>query len=296
MKVKGMEDRIVDIVAILIVTFFSICCIYPIIYCFSMSLSGNDAIVLGSVKLWPVGFSLESYALVLQNKEFVRSLINSVVYTILGTLLSLTANLTLGYVLSRKNFVFKKFLTVFLLIPMMFSGGLIPTFKLINSLGMYNNVLALILPGAVSIWNAILAKTFFQSTIPQDVIESAVVDGASDMKIFVKIVLPLSTTIIAILSLYAAIGIWNDYFTALVYIRDETLQPLQLFLKDVLAAQSSMSSMSDMLDPANYISNYVNSQRIKYVLIVVSTLPIMLVYPSIQKYFVKGVMLGSVKG
>ena len=296
MKVKSFEDRFVDIAAIIIVTFVAACCLYPVIFCVSMSLSGNDAIITSSVKLLPKGFNLESYRLVLQDTTFVRSFLNSVVYTVLGTLISLFFNLTLGYVLSRRNFVFKNLITIMILITMMFGGGLIPTFLLIKKLKLYNTIWALLLPGAVSTWNVILAKTFFQSTIPEDVIESAIIDGADDFRIFTRIVLPLSTTIIAILALYAAVGIWNDYFAAMIYIRDKTMQPLQLYLKEILAAQADMSAMGSMLDPSDYIKNYVNSQRIKYVLIVVSTLPIMVVYPFIQRYFVKGVMLGSVKG
>lgn len=296
MRYKSLEDRIVDIVAIIIVAFVAICCVYPVVYCVSMSLSSDDAIVKHSVTLLPVGFSFESYKIVLEDSKFVTSLVNSVYQTVLGTVLSLFFNLTLGYVLSRRNFIFKPQLTVFILIPMFFGGGLIPSYLLIRSLGLYNTIWAIVLPGAVSIWNAILAKTFFMSTIPDDVIESSIMDGANDFTIFLRIVLPLSTTIIAILALYAAVGRWNDYFSALIYLKDETLQPLQLYLRNILSAQASSSSMSDMMDTTDYISNYVNSQRIKYVLIVVSTLPIIIVYPFIQKFFVKGVMLGSVKG
>lgn len=297
MKIKSKEDRIVDVSAIIIVTLYASFCIYPIIYCLSMSLSGTDAIIRSSVRLLPQGLNLDSYKLVLNNAKFFMYFKNAVSYTVIGTILSLAANLTLGYVLSRKNFVFKRALTIYILIPMMFGGGLIPSFLLIKSLHMYNTIWALVLPGAVSIWNSILAKTFFQSTIPDDVIESAIIDGASDWKIFMRIVLPLSTTIIAILALYAAVGIWNDYFTALIYIKDDALKPLQLYLKEVLSNSANVStSLSAMLDPKDYAANYVNTTRIKYVLIIVSTLPIMIVYPFIQKYFVKGVMLGSVKG
>ncbi len=297
MRTKSTEDRIVDAIAIFLVVLYASCCVYPIIYCFSMSLSGTDAIISSSVRLLPRGFNVESYNLVLSNNKFFTYFKNAVFYTVLGTLFSLAANLALGYVMSRRNFVFKKALTVYILIPMLFSGGLIPSFLLIKSLQMYNTIWALVVPGAVSSWNAILAKTFFQSTIPDEVIESAIIDGASDWKIFLRIVLPLSTTIIAILSLYAAVGIWNDYFTALIYIKDDKLKPLQLYLKEVLSNSSNVStSLSGMLDPKDYAANYVNTQRIKYVLIIVSTLPIMAVYPFIQKYFVKGVMLGSIKG
>lgn len=296
MRYKSVEDRVVDVVAIIIVALVAICCLYPIVYCFSMSLSGDDAIVKHSVTLLPIGFNFESYLMVLKDAKFVTSFLNSVNYTVVGTLLSLFFNLTLGYVLSRKNFVFNRQLTVLILIPMFFGGGLIPTYMLIKSLGLYNTMWAIVLPGAVSTWNAILAKTFFLSTIPNEVIESGIVDGANDIQIFARIVLPLSTTIIAILALYSAVGYWNDYFAALIYLKDEAMQPLQLYLRNVLSAQATSSSLSGMLDAADYISNYVNSERIKYVLIVVSTLPIIVVYPFIQKFFVKGVMLGSVKG
>jgi ABC-type glycerol-3-phosphate transport system permease component len=293
-KIKSTEDRVIDVLAALIVAFYAICCLYPIVHCLSMSFSDDAAIVRHSVWLWPEGFNFESYKLVLEYDGFLNSFKNAVVYTVLGTIFSLFCNLTLGYVLSRRNFVFKKFLTVYILIPMMFSGGLIPPFLLIKSLGMYNTIWAIIIPGAVSVWNAILAKTFFQSTIPNEVVESAVLDGANDFSILLRIVLPLSTTIIAILALYAAVGIWNDYFNALIYLKDEALKPLQVLLKEVLSVTGS--SISDLMSSEDYLKNYVNGERIKYVLIIVSCLPIMVIYPSIQKYFVKGVMLGSVKG
>jgi putative aldouronate transport system permease protein len=293
MKIKSTEDRVIDILAALIVAIYAIFCLYPLIYCLSMSLSGDDHIVKHDVWLLPKGFNLESYKMVLEYRGFLNSFKNAVVYTVLGTLASLFCNLSLGYVLSRRNFVFKKFLTVYILIPMMFSGGLIPSFLLIKSLGLYDTIWAIIIPGAVSVWNAILAKTFYQSTIPNEVVESAVLDGASDLSILFRIVLPLSTTIIAILALYAAVGIWNDYFNALIYLKDEALKPLQLLLKEVLSVTGS--AISDLMGD-DYLKNYVNGERMKYVLIIVSCLPIMVVYPSIQKYFVKGVMLGSVKG
>ena len=293
MKIKSTEDRVIDILAALIVAIYAIFCLYPLIYCLSMSLSGDDHIVKHDVWLLPKGFNLESYKMVLEYRGFLNSFKNAVVYTVLGTLASLFCNLSLGYVLSRRNFVFKKFLTVYILIPMMFSGGLIPSFLLIKSLGLYDTIWAIIIPGAVSVWNAILAKTFYQSTIPNEVVESAVLDGASDLSILFRIVLPLSTTVIAILALYAAVGIWNDYFNALIYLKDEALKPLQLLLKEVLSVTGS--AISDLMGD-DYLKNYVNGERMKYVLIIVSCLPIMVVYPSIQKYFVKGVMLGSVKG
>ena len=293
-RIRSTEDRVIDILAIIIVAIAAICCLYPVVYCASMSFSDDDAILKSSVRLLPKGFNLESYQKVLADPTFLISFKNAVIQTILATLSSLFYNLAFGYVLMRHGF-FHNALTKFMLVPMMFGGGLIPSFLLIKSLGLYNTIWSLIIPAA-SFWNAILARTFFQSTIPQDVIESAVIDGANEFQIFLKIVLPLSTTIIAILALYAAVGRWNDYFGPLIYLRDETLQPLQLYLKDILSTSATQKNMSSMLETDNYVKNFVNAERIKYVLIIVSCLPIMVVYPFIQKYFVKGVMLGSVKG
>ena len=167
--------------------------------------------------------------------------------------------------------------------------------QVIKSLGLYNTIWALVLPGAVGVWNSILAKTFFKTTIPDGIFEAAIMDGANHFQILWYIVLPLSKTIIAIIALFTGVGIWNDYFGALIYITDKNLYPLQLYLKDILSAQSNMSSLSGVLDTNDYVSNFVNSQRIKFVLIVVSTIPIAIIYPFVQKYFVKGITLGSIK-
>ena len=296
MKIRSKEDRFVDIAAIIIVGVAAFICLYPIVYCFSMSLSDDNAIVTSSVRLLPKGINLESYKRVVKDPNFLIYFKNSIVQTLLATVFSLIGCMTLGFVLARRNFVFKKFLTTFILIPMMFGGGLIPSYMLIKAIGLYNTVWALVLPGFVSIWNAILARTFIQSVIPDELTEAAVLDGASDIQIFIRIVLPLSTTIIAILSLYAAVGRWNDYFGPLIYLPDKSLKPLQLYLKEVLASAATTQALTGMLTAEDYVGNYVNGERIKYVLIIVSTLPIIVVYPMIQKYFVKGVMIGSIKG
>lgn len=295
MKFKSKEDTIVNVVSITITALFALICLYPIVYCLSMSISSDDAIIKGTVWLFPDGLSFESYKLLFSDKMFWVALFNSVLYTVLGTIISLFGNLTLGYVLSRPKFVFKKALNIYILIPMLFSGGLIPTFLVIKSLGLYNTIWAIILPGAVGIWNCILVKTFFKTTIPDGIIEAAYIDGANHFQILRYIVLPLSKTIIAIIALFTAVGIWNDYFGPLIYLTNKDLYPLQLYLKDILSAQTNMANISGVLNSTDYIKNLVNSQRIKYVLIIVSTLPIAIVYPFVQKYFVKGIMIGSIK-
>lgn len=295
MKIKSKEDVVVDIVSIVLTAIFALICLYPIVYCLSMSFSGDDAVIKGSVWLFPNGINFESYALLFSDKMFWRSLFNSVFYTVLGTFLSLIGNLSLGYVLSRPKFIFKKVLNIYILIPMLFSGGLIPTFLVIKALGLYNTIWALVLPGAVGTWNCILVRTFFKTTIPEGIIEASYMDGANHFQILRYVVLPLSKTIIAIIGLFTAVGIWNDYFNALIYLTDKNLYPLQLYLKDILSAQTNMANISGILNSSDYVKNLVNSQRIKYVLIIVSTLPIAIVYPFVQKYFVKGVMIGSIK-
>lgn len=295
MKIKSKEDIVVDIVSIVLTAIFALICLYPIVYCLSMSFSSDDAVIRGTVWLFPKGINFESYALLFSDKMFWRSLFNSIFYTVLGTFLSLIGNLSLGYVLSRPKFIFKKALNIYILIPMLFSGGLIPTFLVIKSLGLYNTIWALVLPGAVGTWNCILVRTFFKTTIPEGIIEASYMDGANHFQILRYVVLPLSKTIIAIIGLFTAVGIWNDYFNALIYLTDKNLYPLQLYLKDILSAQTNMANISGILNSSDYVKNLVNSQRIKYVLIIVSTLPIAIVYPFVQKYFVKGVMIGSIK-
>ena len=195
----------------------------------------------------------------------------------------------------RRDFVFYNALSIFTLIPMFFGGGLIPKFLLVKDLGLYNDWAAIILPAGVSIWNAILAKSFIRNNIPNELIEAATIDGANDFQILFRLILPLSTTIIAILCLYAAVGFWNDYMDALIYLQDTSLQPLQLYLRNILLKSTALVD-DPSIDPDAVIKTLVENNRIKYVLIVVSTLPIVIFYPFLQRYFVKGVMLGSVKG
>lgn len=294
MHFKTAEDRIVDTLAVVIVSIFAIICLYPLIYCVSMSFSDDNAILLNKVVLFPIGFNLESYVTVLNQPMFWSSLRNSVVYTLLQGCWSTVWTFTLGYVLTKSNFVLKKFLDVFILIPMFFGGGLIPTFLLMRSLGLYNNIWVMFLPATVNIYNAILVKTFVRANIPGEIIETALLDGANELQTLVKIIMPLSTTIIAIIFLYVAMGAWNDYFHALVYLKDKAMHPLQLYLKSTMA--SGLTELLDPGDTAQMLKNTIEQTRIRYVLVVVISLPVAVLYPFIQKYFVKGVMLGSLKG
>ncbi|MBO4378241.1 MAG: carbohydrate ABC transporter permease [Clostridia bacterium] len=295
MKHSSMDDRAVNFAAVFLVSLFAICCLYPLIYCLSMSFSSDAAVWENSITLLPKGFNLNSYSTVLSKNQFWLSLRNSAIIVVFGTIWGVACTFTLGYVMTRKNFVFRKFMQVYILIPMFFGGGLIPTFLLIKGLHLYNTLWAIILPGGVSIWNAILVKTFIQTNIPEEMMESAVIDGANDFQIFLRLIVPLSTTIIAIISLYDAVSLWNNYFSPLIYLQDVDLQPLQLYLRNILLKSTAIMDDTST-DPSMIKAALVSNIRTQYVLVVVSTVPIIIFYPFLQKYFVKGVMLGSIKG
>ena len=294
MKHYGLDDRMMDAISVLLVVLFAVCCLYPLVYCLSMSFSSDAAVWENSIKLLPKGFNLNSYATVLAKEQFWISLRNSAVIVAAGTVWGVACTFSLGYLMTRKTFVLHKFMLVYVMIPMFFGGGLIPTFLLIKGLRLYNTLWAIILPGGVNIWNAILVKTFIQSNIPGEVTESAVIDGANDFQIFFRLIVPLSTTIIAIISLYEAVALWNNYFNPLVYLQDANLQPLQLYLRNILRSSAIMEDTST--DPGVIKASLIANIRTQYVLVVVSTVPIIIFYPFLQKYFVKGVMLGSIKG
>ncbi|MFV0401737.1 MAG: carbohydrate ABC transporter permease [Oscillospiraceae bacterium] len=272
-------------------TVMALATLYPFIYVISMSISSADAVLNREVLLFPVGFSLESYKMVFENPDIWRAYGNTIFYTAAGTAINLLLTLTCAYSASRKDFVLRKPLMVFITITMVFNGGMIPTFVLITRLKLYNTIWAILLPGAVSAWNLIIARNFFSTTIPQSVIESARIDGAGELTVFLKIVLPLSRAIIAVLGLFYAVGHWNMWFKAMLYVPDQTLHPLQLFLRRILLLDSPemLAGVDDAFQRVAY------AMQLKYAVIVVATLPILCVYPFLIKYFNKGIMLGAIK-
>jgi len=298
MRVKNsFGDTVFMVVVAAILVIFAVLCLYPFVYSISVSLSGDSAIVNNSVYLLPQGFSLDSYKLVFSQPTIMMAYWNTVRYTVVGTLISLAMTLSYGYMLSKKDFVFHRIMLRYSIVVLLFSGGLIPWFIVINKLRIYNTIWAIVLPGAVSVWNALIARTFFQTTIPESVTESAIIDGCGDFSVFIRIVLPLSKPLIAILALYAGVGFWNDYFNALLLLKDSDKAPLQLLLSHILTVQQQNSVFNSFFSDGMAIrKNVINAQRMKYVMIVVSSAPIILIYPFLQRYFVKGVMLGSIKG
>ena len=273
--------------------------LYPLIYIISASISNPHLVNSGEMWLLPKGITFEGYRTLLGNSSIWRGYLNTIYYTVLGTSINLLVTLPCAYALSREDFYGRRAFTNFMLVTMFLSGGLIPSYLLIRSLGMLNTVWALVIPGAVSVYNVVVTRTFFQSTIPREMEEAAIVDGCSDFRLFMQIVLPLSTPIIAVMALFYGVGHWNSFFSALIYLSDRSMYPLQMILREILILQDMSSNTVNNVtsEMANMLySKQQLAQVIKYGVMIVSSLPVIIVYPFLQKYFVKGMMVGSSKG
>ena len=288
------QDRIYYAAVGIIVTVFLFAVLYPLIYIISSSFSSGTAVSTGKVILWPVDFSLEGYKSVFSNKDILVGYRNTIFYTIAGTFFDVCITLIAAYPLSRRDFVGRNFFSFFFSFTMMFSGGIVPSYLLLKDLHMLNTAWSILLPGALSVYNMLVVKTFMQTSIPPDLLEAAQIDGCSDTKYFFKILLPLSKASIAVISLFYAVGHWNSYFNALMYLNDRELIPLQLVLREILINNKMDADM--VTDPALLEAKAGMADLLKYSLMVVSSVPILCIYPFVQKYFVKGVMVGSVKG
>lgn len=291
---RSMSSRILDIVVHITMIFVLLITILPILHIAAISVSSSSAINRGLVSFWPVELSFEAYRMIWDAGTVPRALGNSAVYTILGTIINLVMTVMMAYPLSRSNLTFRGFYTLIATIPMFFSGGLIPNFLLINNLDMYNTMWALIIPGAISTWNLIIMRTFFQG-IPVALEESAYLDGANDFQILFSIILPLSLPSIATIGMFYAVGHWNSWFNALIYLKSNELYPLQLVLREIViqgqvAKELAEQGIIDTDTPA------ITLESIKYATLFISIIPMLIVYPFVQKYFVKGVMVGSIKG
>jgi putative aldouronate transport system permease protein len=292
------EDIIFDTVVFVLLTIAFFIVAYPLYWVVISSFSKPSAVSGGEVIWRPVGFTWKGYAEVIKNNEVVRGFFNSVFYTICGVAANLIVTLPTSYALSRSSFSGKKPITLFYMITMFFGGGLIPTYLVIKNLHMLNSIWALILPGSLSVYNMIVARTFFKTNISEELYEAAEIDGCSQAKFFFKIALPLSKAIIAILVLYYGVGHWNSYFSALLYISDKKAYPLQLVLRNILITNQTALSQTATTQAAREMLREKQQliEVMKYSLIIISSLPVLVLYPFIQKHFVKGVMIGSVKG
>lgn len=279
-------EAVVHIVMICVV----LLTLLPVIHVISISFSSAAAISRGDVGLWPVEFSVSAYTAIFKSGNVPRSFLNSLYYTALGTAINMLLTTMMAYPLSRTYLTFRKFYNVLVLITMFFSGGLIPTFLTVKNLGLYNTVWAIVLPGAISTWNLIIMRTFFMG-LPAELEESAQLDGANDFTIFARIILPLSKASIATIALFYGVGHWNNWFSGMIYFKNSKSYPLQTILRSIVIN----SEVSDEIT-VDEVINSISAEGIKYSTLVVSMVPMMAVYPFIQKYFVKGVMIGSLKG
>lgn len=275
-----------------------ILCAYPLWFVIIASVSNPDIVAKGEVVLWPRGFTLDGYQAVFRNDDILRGYRNTIFYTVLGTLLDLVVTLPAAYALSRNDFVGRGVVMVFFMVTMFFSGGMIPGYLVVEQLGLLNTPWILILLGAASVFNIIICRTFFANSIPNELQDAAEIDGCSNFQLFTRIILPLSKPIIAVVVLFCAVSHWNSYFSAMLYVTKADLQPLQLVLQDILINSDLMAKMLDnqAIDPTQMAQLEHTKQLVRYSVIIVSSLPVMCLYPLVQKYFVKGIMIGSVKG
>jgi putative aldouronate transport system permease protein len=292
-KNNSRYDKVFDGVIIIIMGVFMILIALPLLHVLASSFSSPEMVNAGKVGLIPVKFSLASYIKVFQNKMIITSFLNTLLYTSVGTIIQLTLQFIAAYPLSRKDLKGKKFWNIFFVIPMFVSGGMIPTYLVVKSLGMINTIWAMIIPGCVGLFNLIIIRTYLTTMIPYELQEAAMIDGANNFRIFIQIILPLAKPIIAVMTLYAIVGYWNSYFNSLLYITDDALFPLQRVLQGLLIANDSGSQIGGNIGSGE---QEMLAESLKYATIVISTAPILMLYPFFQKFFEKGIMVGGVKG
>lgn len=289
---KTKSDRYADIILYGLATVALLLALYPIYFVIIASISSPDMVEGGLVYLIPKGLTVKGYEKVFADSRIWAGYRNTIFYTFAGTFISLMFTLPAAYALSRKDFKARKYFMLLFTITMFFNGGLIPTYLLVKSMNLYNTIWVMLVPFALNVYNLIIARTYFERSIPESLLDAAQIDGCSDFYFFIRIVLPLSKAIIAVIALYYAVAQWNEYFKALVYLRDEKLHTLQIVLRSILLQNQAFEDSA--AEGAADMQNLYD--LIKYATIVVSTIPIISLYPFLQKYFTKGVMIGAIKG
>ena len=297
-KSRSRGDRIFDAIDFILLTLVFLIVAYPLYFILISSISDPVVVARGEVTVVPIGFTLDGYIRVFRESTVMRGFLNSMVYTFVGVAVNLLVTLPTSYALSRRDFFAGRPIMIFYMLTMFVSGGLMPTYLVVKGTGLMDSMWALIVPGAVSVYNMIVARTFFKANIPGELLEAAKLDGCGNTRFFLHIVLPLSSAIIAILVLYYGVGHWNSYFNALLYITDREKWPLQLELRSILL-QNMLSQSKSVMSAAELAEKKrleALVEMMKYSLIIVSSIPVMILYPFVQKHFVKGVTIGSVKG
>ena len=289
---KSRQDKIVDFIIHAIAILMILIVIYPLWFIIIASFSNPADVANGKVWVWPKKWVLDGYRELFKQTAIWRSYANTIIYTLSGTLVALFVNITAGYAMSRKDMAGRKWINLFYIIPMFISGGLIPIYLIVKDFNLIDSFWVMIIPFSVSTYNIIVARTFFNSSLPEGLWESAQIDGCGTIRYFFQFALPLSKAIIAVIGLWTAVGIWNSWFNALIYLQSESLQPLQLLLRRILISNQSLlgAATGEMASELRRLSDMM-----KYASIVVSTIPIMCLYPFLQKYFNQGVMIGAIK-
>ena len=291
---ESAVDRIFMMGNTAVLLIITVIILLPLIFIVAASFSSAEAVIAGKVTLWPVDFSLLGYETIFEHKKVWNGFANSLFYTFFGTIFNVFMTIIAAYPLSRQDLVGRRFITFAFIFTMLFSGGLIPTYMVVRDLGLLNTRWAMILPTGIGPFNLLITITFFRTTIPPELIEAARIDGASDFRTFRSIILPLARPIIAVLTLFYAVNThWNTYFQALIYLKDQDLFPLQIVLREILIQNSIDASM--LIDIEDLVAREGLRELLKYSLIVVASVPVMIIYPFVQRHFVKGMMIGSVK-
>ena len=289
---SDLSDKIFYLFIYVFLGFLALVILYPLYFIIIASISDPDAVLGGDVILFPVGITLSGFEAILHRSDVWFGYLNTIIYTALTVVLSLVVTVPAGWALSRKQLLGKKFFMIYFIIPMFFGGGLIPFYNVMSQLNLINTPWAVILPSILSVWNLFMTRTFFESSIPDGLVEAACIDGASEFRIFFSLVLPLSKAILAVMALYYAVGQWNSYFNAMIFLQDENLYPLQLILREILIASETTTGGSG----ETILEQYRLANQIKYVSVIVSSAPVIMLYPFVQKYFAQGAMIGSLKG
>lgn len=303
---KTLNDRVIYAANYIFLAFIFVVVIVPLLYIISNSISDYQAIYAGKVWIFPVDISLASYKLVFGLPDVWRAYANTLYYMVIGTTVNVFMTILAAYPLSRKDFKIRRPIIFLFSFTMYFSGGMIPTYILVRSLKMINTIWAITIPGAISVWNLIIMRTFFVFTIPDELLEAAKLDGCSDFRFLFRVVIPLSGAIIAVMALFYGVGHWNSYMGPLIYLNDMNKYPLQLVLRRILLPNDNSFLSRNVTITASMLNSVVSStneaviqqfqETIKYALIIISSLPVLIIYPFVQKYFVKGIMIGSLKG
>ncbi|CAM3229332.1 carbohydrate ABC transporter permease [Filibacter tadaridae] len=290
---ESKTDRTFNIFNFVFLTIVALLVIYPLVFVLSASFSNPQYVVSGEMWLWPKDITLDAYEKVFKNKDIINGFVNTLKYTVFGTILNVIMTILAAYPLSRRDLKGRGLIMAFIVFTIFFSGGLIPTYLLIHDLGMLNTFWVMVIPNAVAVWNIIIMRTFFQA-IPHELEESAKIDGCGNFRILWSIVLPLSFPVIAVMVLFYSVGHWNSYFQALIYLQDQDKFPLQLILRQILI----QGQTDDMIKATSesFLAQQLSVEGLKYAVLIVANLPMLMLYPFLQRYFVKGVMIGSLKG